>query len=221
MDKPGAPSVATGTITATGQGITASDEGGGSSEALTGLLETDADVVSGDSGGPLVDSSGQVVGMDTAASASDSPGSSIAESAASTDTTGYAIPITTALDIAKKIVSGDASSTIVIGTPGFLGVEVGSSTTGYGGYGGYGGYSGYGTPGASVEGVVSGSSAATIGLGAGDVITAVNGHSIASAEALSSTLESTHSGERVTVTWTDSSGDSHTATATLSIGPAA
>src|SRR6201994_2103872 len=70
--KGGTPSVATGTVTALNQSITASDEGGGSSEQLSGLIETNADIQPGDSGGPLVNSSGQIIGMDPAASSSGS-----------------------------------------------------------------------------------------------------------------------------------------------------
>jgi len=234
MDKPGQPSVATGTITATGQEITASDEAGGSSERLTGLLETDADVVAGDSGGPLVDSSGQVVGMDTAGSSSSS-GSMFGDATSSTASAGFAIPITKALNVAKQIASGDASSTIVIGTPGLLGVEVAAVDAGSfpgKGFGGFGGAGGFGdsaggstgssiTQGATVAGVVSGSAAATIGLSVGDVITAVDGHTVSSAAGLSNVLDATHSGDTVSVTWTDASGTSHTADATLGTGPAA
>ena len=64
----GTPSVATGTVTALNQSITASDEGSGSSENLTGMIETNANIQPGDSGGPLVNSAGQVIGIDTAAS---------------------------------------------------------------------------------------------------------------------------------------------------------
>jgi S1-C subfamily serine protease len=58
-------------------------------------------------------------------------------------------------------------------------------------------------------------------LSAGDVITAVAGHSVSSASDLSTVLGSTRSGDRVSVSWTDSSGTTHTATATLGAGPAA
>ena len=50
----GTPSVATGTVTALNQSITASDEGSGSSENLTGMIETNANIQPGDSGGSLV-----------------------------------------------------------------------------------------------------------------------------------------------------------------------
>ena len=68
--KGGTPSVVAGTITALNQSITASDEGSGSSESLSGMLETNADIQPGDSGGPLVNTAGQVIGIDTAASTS-------------------------------------------------------------------------------------------------------------------------------------------------------
>ena len=66
--KGGTPSVAPGHVTALGQAITASDEGGGSSEHLTGMIETNAPIQPGDSGGALVNTAGQVVGINTAAS---------------------------------------------------------------------------------------------------------------------------------------------------------
>ena len=56
-------------MTALNQSITASDDGDGTSEQLSGLIETNADIQPGDSGGALVDTSGNVLGIDTAASA--------------------------------------------------------------------------------------------------------------------------------------------------------
>ena len=89
----GTPSYAGGSVVALGQSITASDQGDGTSENLTGLIETDADIQPGDSGGPLVNSSGKVIGMDTAASA----GFAI-EQGGSATTQGFSIPIATALE---------------------------------------------------------------------------------------------------------------------------
>ena len=68
--KGGTPSVATGTVTALNQSVTASDELSGASKQLTGLIETNAPIQPGDSGGPLVNSYGQVIGVDTAGSSS-------------------------------------------------------------------------------------------------------------------------------------------------------
>jgi S1-C subfamily serine protease len=112
---------AAGSITAINQSITASDQGGTvTSESLHGMLETNADIVSGDSGGPLANAAGQVIGMDTAG---EDGGFNQQQSSA-----GFAIPIATALSVVHKISAGDASSTIVIGYPPFIGVYIGQGT---------------------------------------------------------------------------------------------
>ena len=64
----GALCAATGTISSLAVSVTAADEGSASSETLTPMIETTADVVAGDSGGPLLDAQGEVMGIDTAAS---------------------------------------------------------------------------------------------------------------------------------------------------------
>jgi len=66
--KGGTPSVAAGNVTGLNQAITASDEGGGNSEHLTGMIETNANIQPGDSGGALANTQGQVIGINTAAS---------------------------------------------------------------------------------------------------------------------------------------------------------
>ena len=117
----GTPSTAGGSIAALNQSITASDDSGGNSENLTGLIEINAGIQPGDSGGSLVNTSGQVIGMDTAASTDSCYQSS--------GTQAYAIPIGTALSIAKQIEAGKSSSTIHIGATGFLGVSVQDSSS--------------------------------------------------------------------------------------------
>jgi S1-C subfamily serine protease len=209
----GTPSVATGTVTALGQDITASDESSGSSEQLTGLIETDADIQAGDSGGPLVNMSGQVVGIDTAGSSTFQfqPGGSENGSGSSSD--GFAIPIDGAAAIAREIESGQSSSSVHIGASAFLGVEM-ASTSGHDG-------SQVGVSGASIGGVVSGSPAATAGLSQGDTITSISGHTVSSSTSLRDVLLGYHPGQEVSVTWVDSSGSSHTATVDLASGPTA
>jgi S1-C subfamily serine protease len=107
----GTPSAAPGQVTALDQAITASDEGGGGAERLTGLIETNAPIAAGDSGGPLFDSSNKVLGMDTAASAGGAA-------------QAYAIPIAHALTLAQQIEAGQGSATVHIGATAFLGVDV-------------------------------------------------------------------------------------------------
>src|ERR1700691_3883538 len=114
----GKPAVVAGDITNLDQTITASDDLGGS-ETLHDMLQTNADIVEGDSGGPLSTVNGKVIGMDTAASTA---------SVGSQTTTGFAIPIDRALNIAHQIIDGKASSTIKIGASGFMGVLVPSGS---------------------------------------------------------------------------------------------
>ncbi len=212
----GTPSVAQGTVTALNQSITASDDFGGGSEQLTGLIRTDAPIQPGDSGGPLANASGEVVGIDTAASSGFSFQSS--------STAGFAIPINAALSTAKQIENGQGSTTVHIGATAFLGVQV-SSGSGPGTGGGFGqgssGGSGAGsTAGAAVVGVEPGTPAAGAGLGAGDVITSLGGQSVASAQSLTKTLVPYHPGDKVSVGWVDSNGQQHSATVQLANGPA-
>jgi len=213
----GTPSVAPGTVTGLDQSITASDESSGTSEQLSGLIETNAGIEPGDSGGPLADSHGQVVGMDTAAStnyqfgggyggygggASGSTGST----GTGSSTQGYAIPIDTAVSIAKQIEAGQGSSTIHIGATAFMGVEISSQQS---------------SSGVTLGGTQPGTPANKAGLAEGDVITAINGTSVTTGTDISRALIQRHPGDKITVTWTDTSGQSHTTTLTLGTGPSA
>jgi len=215
--KGGTPSVATGTVTALNQSITASDELSNVSEQLTGLIETNAPIQPGDSGGPLVNYYGQVIGMDTAA------GSNYQfQGQSSTATQAYSIPIDEALSIAKQIEAGTTSADVHIGATAFLGLESGGSSSNSGGFGGFGGQSSQGaTSGATVAGTVSGSPAANAGLTQGDTITAIAGQSVTSAEDVAHGLVKYHPGDSISVSWTDTAGQSHTANLTLTTGPAA
>lgn len=190
---------AKGTVTGIGRTITASDDNG-SSEQLSGLIETNANVQAGDSGGPLENAAGKVVGMDTAAStAGGGPFASYSESDA------YAIPIGKALSIVKQIESGKASTTIHIGATAFLGVQVASN--------------GYDS-GAVVAGVVAGGPAANAGLAAGDTITSIGGQQVASPSDVQSIVLSEKPGQKVSVAYTDETGATRTVTITLGTGPA-
>ncbi|HEY0870035.1 MAG TPA: trypsin-like peptidase domain-containing protein [Acidothermaceae bacterium] len=213
----GTPSAAGGAVTALNQQITAGDELGGTSEQLTGLIEVNADIEAGDSGGSLVNSSGQVIGVDTAASSTNGTGQFAFDgSAISSDNQGFAVPINEALSIVKQITSGHGTTTVHVGSTAFLGVELASTdSSGYG-------YYGYGATvsGATVAGVLDGGTAAGAGLVAGDVITSLGGHAIDSASALSALMFSYHAGTSVKLGWTDSGGQSHTATVVLGSGPA-
>jgi len=145
---------AAGQVTGTGKSITASDQGGtAATETLHGMIAISAGIVPGDSGGPLSTAAGQVIGMDTAGDSV-----SLTQQQAAT---GYAIPIDTALSVARQIAAGHASSAVTIGYPPFIGIFTagGSQTSplaqaqeqqgqnGFGdGFGGFGGFNGFGAP---------------------------------------------------------------------------
>jgi S1-C subfamily serine protease len=216
----GTPSYAGGSVIALDQSITASDQGDGTSENLTGLIETNADIQPGDSGGPLVNSSGKVIGMDTAASAGFS-----FEQGGSSATQGFSIPIGTALKIAGEITSGDSSSTVHVGPTSFLGVSVVSAGGGASGAFGTGG-SGFGQPvptqtssGAEIASVVPGSPASQAGLAEGDTITSLGGQSVTSPDLLTTIVENEKPSTSVPLVYVDSSGTRQTVTVQLASGP--
>jgi S1-C subfamily serine protease len=112
---------APGQVTALNQTITAGDQGGSvTQETLHNMIQTNADIVSGDSGGPLANSAGQVIGMDTAGN---DGGFSVQQ-----NSSGYAIPIANALAVAGQITQNQASSTVTIGYPPFVGIYIGQGS---------------------------------------------------------------------------------------------
>jgi S1-C subfamily serine protease len=250
----GTPSVAPGEVTALNHSITASDESSGTSEQLSGLIQSNADIQAGDSGGPLVNQYGEVVGIDTAAlsgsqfgngnsgfggsgnSGSGNEGAGnggfggsgfgSGDNGASSDNgssnsgigstiQGYSIPINTATSIADQIEAGKASSTIHIGATAFLGIVILNSSSGSATG------TGQETSGVEISDAASGTPAAQAGLTAGDVITSVAGHTVGSSTSIQQVLEGYHPGDKVTIDWTDTSGQSHSTTVTLASGPAA
>lgn len=205
LGRNGAPSVTQGTITALNQSITASTDTG-RSEQLTGLIQNNAPISQGDSGGPLVNSAGQVIGMITAAQSGNSLQSTSSD-------IGFAIPVNAAISVVNQIRSGQASPNITLGLPGMLGVNVQNLDAATATQLGLNV-----TSGALVIGVVSGSPADQAGITQNSVITAINGQSIASADALGPAIKAHKPGQTIQVTWVDQSG-THTGNATLVTGP--
>jgi S1-C subfamily serine protease len=208
----GTPTAAGGSVTALDQSITASDDLDGTDEQLSGMIETNADVQAGDSGGSLVNADGQVVGMDTAAS------SGFSFQSQSSGTQGFAIPITQVTSTARQVESGAGTSVIHVGATAFLGVTVSTSGSSGGGVGNGPGQGGSAS-GAVISGLVNGGAAQVAGIQPGDVITSLAGQTVDSATALSKILVSYHPGDSVELGWTDTSGQSHTATVDLGSGP--
>ena len=192
----GQPIEAAGKVTGLDRPITATDQANGTSERLTGLIETDADIQPGDSGGSLIDADATIIGIITAGSVSSGV-------SGSTDTDGYAVPINQAMQIAQDIRDGKASSTIHIGDSAFLGVQV----------------SGRSSAGVVLNGVVNGSAADKAGMAGGDTITRVDAQRISTPNELRSALAPHHPGDRVSISWTDAAGTDHTRAVTLGTGP--
>ena len=196
----GAPRATIGNVTALAQTITAS-EGGGVSETLSGMIESDALIYEGDSGGALVNAAGQVVGMITAGQAQGF------RSAASD--VGYAISANTAVGVANRIRAHEQASDLTYGQVGYLGVQVQTVDATIAQQLGLNVSSG-----AAVAAVVAGAPASSAGIARGSVITAVGGVTIATADDLGKALRMHRPGDNVSVTWVNSSG-THSATVTL------
>jgi S1-C subfamily serine protease len=192
----GIPSAVAGHVTALDQSIVAQDESNGTSEQLTGLIQTDANIQPGDSGGALVNRSGEVVGMDTAAS----QGFSFQSNA----NQGFAIPINTAISISDEIRSGQATSDVHIGPTAFLGVLVQTSSR---------------ASGATLSDVVPNGPAAKAGLAGGDVITNFGGSNVDSPATLTDLIGKHRPGDSVEIAWIDANGQTHQGTVELSAGP--
>ena len=239
-DGRGGVTPAAGIINGLNRSIQASDAGSDTTEDLNHMLETDALIQQGDSGGALANSAGQVIGMVTAANTGSDGGTG--------GTTGFAIPIDSALIIAREIAAGQAGPTVYIGLPGFLGVEVGQSASpnpvqqaidqrrsenSPGPPGGSGsscltGGQPPGVPssiapartGALIMGILCNTAADSPGLVPGDVITAVDGQAVTTPGSLTSITAEYHPGDVVKVSWESISGARHTISITLGSGPA-
>jgi S1-C subfamily serine protease len=241
----GSITTVTGAITGLNRAITASDEGSAESEYLTGMLQTDADIIQGDSGGPLVSTAGQVIGMDTAASS---------DTMASQQNMGFAIPINKAMTVARQIIAGQPGPGVHIGATGFVGVVVptapggGQSTQtspqrqlqqmeeseeqqdlgpGDGFYpapagclsntadAGIPGHIAPASSGALVLGALCDSPAAAAGLAAGDVITSAAGQQVSSPASLTSILATVRAQKKITIVWVAPAGQTITRAVTL------
>jgi len=237
----GGATPAPGIINALDRSIQASDQGSNSTENLNHMLQTNARVQQGDSGGALANNAGQVIGMITAANTSSQGGTS-------GGTLGFAIPVNSALAIARQIASGRPSATVYIGVPGFLGVEVATSSSSNpqqqaadeargasegrvpAGSGSScqttnqpAGVPGRVAPvaaGALILGVLCDTAATSAGMVPGDVVTSVAGQAITTPDSLTALATKYHPGDIVTVTWVSLDGIQHTTRMMLGPGPA-
>ncbi len=176
----GSPLGLVGTVT---QGIVSAldrpvrlDAGDSGADAVIDAIQTDAAINPGNSGGPLVDSTGAVIGINTAirsiGATSGNEGGSIG--------LGFAIPIDTARAIAEELIR-----TGVV-RHADLGVNARSVTDGA-------------TDGAQVQNVTANGPAAVAGIVEGDVIVKVADRPIAGADELVVAVRERQPGETVPV----------------------
>lgn len=177
LDLSGGPTVTTGIVSATGRSLT---EPNGVN--LVNLIQTDTAINPGNSGGPLLNTSGQVVGINTAISSQ-------------AQNIGFAI----AIDPAKAMIDQLRNGTVP--QHPLLGVSTTAPSSGEG---------------AQVVAVTNGSAAETAGISVGDVITAVDGDTIAGPTDLGAAIAAHQPGDQISVTYLRN-GSSHTVDVTLGV----
>jgi putative serine protease PepD len=151
-------------------------------------IQTDAAINHGNSGGALLNGDGKVIGV-TAQIESDSGGN---------DGVGFAIPSNTVRSIATQLISSGQAK------HAFLGIGLQDSTRSSGG--------------AEVTQVRSNTPADKAGLHVGDVITAVDGNEVSSADELRSAINAHSPGDSVSITYVRD-GQTHTVQVTLAERP--
>lgn len=174
--------VTAGIISGTGRSVTASDGTGTNTETLTDMIQTDAAINSGNSGGPLVNAAGEVIGINTATSAS-------------AENMGFAIPISSAKGMLQQLVeTGKAQRTYL----GVYSVEITPEIA-----------KKYNLPvsegvylysPSSYSAIVKDSPAAKAGLKEKDIITKVNGVAVGAAGSLANLIGEYKPGDTVQLT---------------------
>lgn len=94
--------VTAGIISGTGRSVTASDGSGSNVETLSDMIQTDAAINSGNSGGPLVNAAGEVIGINTAVSAS-------------AENMGFAIPVSSVKGMLAQLVEAGKAKRTYLG----------------------------------------------------------------------------------------------------------
>ncbi|MCL5432682.1 MAG: trypsin-like peptidase domain-containing protein [Patescibacteria group bacterium] len=166
--------VTTGVISGLGRGITAGSQFQGFVEKLDNVIQTDAAINPGNSGGPLLNSSGQVIGINTAVAA---VGQNI----------GFALPISVVKDSLKNFNETGQFDRAYLGVSYRIinrDMAVMNELP----------------EGAYVSLVVTGSAADKAGIKRGDIITKINGDKISAQNEISTVISKTKVGQTITVT---------------------
>jgi putative serine protease PepD len=184
--------VTLGIISAKDRAVTAGE--GDAESAFINALQTDAAINPGNSGGPLVNSTGAVIGVNSAIA---SLGTTFSGQSGSIGL-GFAIPINQARKTADQLIkTGKATYPV-------MGISVDMN------------YSGDGAMIAETGvAIVPGGAAAKAGLKSGDIITEIDGRAITSSDELIVAIRSHNVGEKIEVTY-KRNGASKTVTLTLS-----
>jgi S1-C subfamily serine protease len=180
----GGPTVTKGIVSGKDRNISVGD-GATGAERLEGLLQTDAAINPGNSGGALVDTSGRLVGINSAAAL-----------ASSAENIGFAIAIDSALPVIDQILTQPREK------QAWLGVSVSAVDPIVAGQLGLPSD----TQGAAVVGVFPDSPARDAGIERGDVIVSVAGEDIATTNDLTHALARHAPNDRVEVEVLSSSG---------------
>jgi putative serine protease PepD len=183
--------VTSGIVSALNRPVTSGD--GGDSTTVFPAVQTDAAINPGNSGGALIDLAGRVVGINSAIKTAGDNG----QSQGGNIGLGFAIPIDQAKPIIDELVAKGTA------THARLGVQVGDAESSDGLQ-----------QGAQLGEVTPGGAADKAGLKAGDVVTAVDSHAIASGDALVAAVRSHRPGDEVKLT-VKSGSETRTVTAKL------
>ncbi len=186
--------VTLGIISAKDRAVTAGETG--SDNSFINALQTDAAINPGNSGGPLVDSTGAVIGVNSAIA---TLGSSIGSQSGSIGL-GFAIPINQARKTADQLIKNG------IATYPVLGVSIDMKYEGDGAL-----------ISKSDKAILPGGPAALAGLKGGDIITKFEGRTINSAEELIVAIRAKSVGDKAVLTYIRN-GVTSTATVTLQAG---
>jgi putative serine protease PepD len=152
-----------------------------SETVVTNAIQTSAMINPGNSGGALVNASGQLIGINSAIA---SLGSSSGGQSGSIGI-GFAIPVNEATSIAKQLIDNGVAAHAYLGvTPQDGSASDGSATR----------------AGAEVTSVGDDTPASKAGLNEGDVIVAVNGDPVDSADSLIGHVREKSAGDEVTLT---------------------
>ncbi len=185
-------SVTTGIVSANNREIT--------DDTITGtFIQTDAAINPGNSGGALVNINGNVIGIN-----SSKIGGGTVEGM------GFAIPISRAIPIIEELMSRETLTKVAEeerGTIGISGATVTSDVS-----------SAYNMPiGVYVANIIENSGAASSDLHEGDIITAINGQSVASMEELQKMLQYYKAGTEVTLSVQRQDGNGSYAETTVNV----